>query len=221
MINFRPKAFLFDLNGTMIDDMHFHLEVWHKILNEDLNAGLTMEQVRGQMYGKNHELLERVFGAGRFTLEEANSISRLKEDRYQEMYRPHMKLLPGLPELLEKAAGLNIKMAIGSAAIPYNIDFVLDTLHIRRYFQTIVSAEDVLNSKPDPETYLKAAELLGVHPSDCLVFEDAPKGVEAAQRAGIQSVAITTLHSPEEFSGLRNILLFVKDYHDSRLLNIL
>jgi beta-phosphoglucomutase len=221
MSDFRPKAFLFDLNGTMIDDMHFHLEVWHSVLNDDLKAGLTIEEVRSHMYGKNHELLERVFGAGRFTLEESNRISRKKEDRYQEMYRPHMKLLPGLPELLERAASVNIKMAIGSAAIPYNIDFVLDTLHIRHYFQAIVSAEDVLNSKPDPETYLKAAELLAVNPSDCLVFEDAPKGVEAAQRAGIQSVAITTLHSPEEFSGLTNILMFVKDYYDPRFLTIL
>ena len=71
-------------------------------------------------------------------------------------------------------------MAIGSAAIPFNIDFILDQLDIRKYFKAIVSAEDVGISKPHPETFLKAARLINVDPSLCLVFEDAPKGVEAA-----------------------------------------
>jgi beta-phosphoglucomutase len=211
---FTPKAFLFDLNGTMVDDMRFHLEVWHAILNQDLKARLTLEEVRSHMYGKNHELLERVFGNGKFTREESDKISRAKEDRYQDLYRPHMKLLPGLQELLQKAAERRVKMAIGSAAIPYNIDFVLDTLNIRHFFQAIVSADDVLNSKPDPETYLRAAEQLSVSPSECLVFEDAPKGVEAAQRAGMPAIAITTMHSPDEFSYLSNILMFAEDYND-------
>jgi beta-phosphoglucomutase len=216
MSKFYPAALLFDLNGTMIDDMSFHLDVWYSILNDDLKAGLSREEVRAQMYGKNDELLERVFGTGRFSLEELNQISKMKEDRYQEIYRPHLRLLPGLRELLDKARALKIKLAIGSAAIPYNINFVLDELRIRDYFDAIVSADDVLNSKPDPETYLKAASLVHVQPSDCIVFEDAPKGVEAAERAGIKSVVITTLHSPEEFSGLSNVAMYVSDYYDPR-----
>ena len=216
MNSFSAKAFLFDLNGTMIDDMHFHLRVWHAILNDDLSAGLSLEEVRRQMYGKNHELLERVFGTGALTLDEADRISRLKEERYQEMYRPHMKLLPGLSDFLENAYRKKIPMAIGSAAIPFNIDFVLDTLQIRHFFKAIVSADDVVNSKPDPETYLKAASLLGVDASECLVFEDAPKGVEAAERAGMSAIAVTTLHKAGEFGHLSNILMFVADYTDPR-----
>jgi beta-phosphoglucomutase len=216
MRGFYPAAFLFDLNGTMIDDMNFHLDVWFSILNEELNAGLSREEVRSHMYGKNNELLERVFGTDRFSLEESDRISRMKEDRYQEIYRPHLKLLPGLHELLNKARTLGIKIAIGSAAIPYNINFVLDALNIRHYFAAIVSADDVRNSKPDPETYLKAAALLNVRPSDCIVFEDAPKGVESAGRAGIKSVVITTLHSSNEFAELSNVLMYVKDYKDPR-----
>lgn len=221
MSSFSAKALLFDLNGTMIDDMHYHLRVWHSILNDDLSAGLSMDEVKSQMYGKNNELLERVFGAGAFTMEESDRISRMKEERYQEIYRPHMALLPGLADFLETALQKKIPMAIGSAAIPFNIDFVLDTLQIRHFFNAIVSAHDVLNSKPDPETYLKAAELLGIHPSDCLVFEDAPKGVEAAQRAGMASVAITTLHAPLEFGHLSNIVMFARDYTDPRFSSLL
>lgn len=209
-------AFIFDLNGTMIDDMHFHLRVWASILN-DLGAGLTEEEVRSNMYGKNHELLERVFGKNRFSLQDADRISLAKEDRYQEVYRPHMKLIAGLPAFLEQSYQNKIPMAIGSAAIPYNIDFVLDNLSIRHYFSTIVSAEDVEQSKPHPEVFLKAAGQLGVLPAHCVVFEDAPKGVEAAANAGMPCVAITTMHAEDEFAHHSNILFFIRDYTDPRL----
>jgi hypothetical protein len=75
----RPAAFIFDLNGTMINDMEFHSTAWYDILNDELKAGLTREQVERQMYGKNEELLVRVFGEGRFTGEEMATISRKKE----------------------------------------------------------------------------------------------------------------------------------------------
>jgi beta-phosphoglucomutase len=218
MMNNPPaKAFLFDLNGTMIDDMHFHLKVWHSILNEDLKARLSLEEVRAQMYGKNDELLERVFGKGHFSKDEMTKISRLKEDRYQEVYKPHLRLLPGLDVLIRKAFSGGIKMAIGSAAIPYNINFVLDNLDLHSYFPVVVSADDVEKSKPDPETYLKAALQLDVNPATCVVFEDAPKGVEAAANAGMPSIVVTTMHEEHEFAHLGNVLMFVRDYTDSRL----
>jgi len=80
-----------------------------------------------------------------------------------------------------------------------------------------VSADDVLVSKPDPETFTKCADLLGVPYGDCIVFEDAPKGVEAARAAGMKAVVITTYHGPEHFAHLDNILLFIEDYTDERL----
>ena len=85
----------------------------------------------------------------------------------------------------------------------------------------IVSADDVKNSKPDPETFLKAAELLGVDPSNCIVFEDAPKGVESAQNAGMKCVVLTTMHEEHEFSQYNNILFFVEDYTESEKLESL
>ena len=209
-----PRALIFDLNGTMINDMEFHMRAWSEILNNDLKAGLSPDQVKSQMYGKNSELLDRVFGKGKFTEEEMEYWSREKEKRYQKAYLPHLWLINGLQELLEKAWEKKIPMAIGSAAIPFNIDFVLDNLDVRKYFSAIVSAEDVTISKPDPETFLKAAESLDIEPSGCLVFEDAPKGVEAAARAGMKSVVLTTMHNRNDFSFTDNILAFIKDYTD-------
>lgn len=216
----KAKAFLFDLNGTMIDDMHFHLKIWHDVLNNDLGANLSVEEVRSHMYGKNDELLARIFGAGKFTQQQVEEITQRKEEKYQAMYRPHLDLLPGLFTFLEKAHKSGIKMAIGSAAIPFNIDFVLDNLNIRHYFGAIVSAHDVIESKPHPEVFLKAAKLLGVEPSSCVVFEDAPKGVEAARNAGMKSVALTTMHSREEFKHPDDVLMFLADYTSRELCSL-
>lgn len=206
------KAFIFDLNGTMIDDMQYHVRAWYHILNDQLGANLDRETVKSHMYGKNSELLIRVFGKNRFTPEEMDRLSMEKETAYQSAFRPYLKLIDGLDIFLQKTHAAHIPMAIGSAAITFNIDFVLDNLSLRHYFNAIVSADDVNHSKPDPETYLKAAEQLGIAPADCLVFEDAPKGVEAAQNAGMDSVVLTLLHDEHEFSQYDNVIRFIRNY---------
>lgn len=210
----RPDAFIFDLNGTLIDDMEFHSAAWYAILNEDLKAGLTRDEVRRQMYGKNEELLERVFGKGHFSKQEADAISMRKERAYQTAFRPHLQLIAGASGFLEKAARHGIRMGIGTAAIPFNVDFVLDNLGLRPYFTSIVSAADVTTSKPDPETFLKAAGELGAAVAGCIVFEDAPKGVEAAQRAGMSCIVLTTMHEKDEFLAFPNVLRYIADYTD-------
>ena len=208
------KAFIFDLNGTMIDDMTYHTRAWQTLLNNELGGNFTWDEVKTQMYGKNPEVLVRMFGPDRFTMDEMNRLSLEKEKKYQIEFLPHLKLLPGLNELLENAYQQGIPMAIGSAAIPFNIDFVLDNLNIRHYFKAIVSADDVILSKPHPETYLKAAALLNVLPADCIVFEDVPKGAEAAANAGMQAVVITTTHEQAEFNYLNNVICFARDFEE-------
>ena len=211
------KAFILDLNGTMIDDMQYHAKAWYEMLNNELQAGLSIDEVKKQMYGKNEEVLQRIFGKNYFTDEEMKALSFEKERRYQKIYAPHLGLIKGLAEFLEQCKQHNILLAIGTAAIPFNIDFTLDTLHIRHYFSAIVSADDVSASKPDPETFTKAARQLHVDFSNCIVFEDAPKGVEAAMNGRMKSVVITTMHPEKEFMGYNNILFFIKDYTDNRL----
>lgn len=203
------RAFLFDLNGTMIDDMEYHVRAWHGIFNR-LGVAISLEETKMQCYGKNAEVIERVM-PGRFSEEEKYAMSMDKETKYQQAYRPYLKLIDGLDTFLKNARDKHIRMAIGSAAIRFNVDFVLDGLQLHEYFPVIVSADDVQTSKPDPETYLKCAALLGVSPEECIVFEDAPKGVEAAERAGMQSVVLTIMHSKEEFAG-KNIIGFTPDY---------
>jgi beta-phosphoglucomutase len=213
------KAFIFDLNGTMVDDMSYHIKAWHRILN-NLGADISMEQMKEECYGKNHELLERIF-PGRFTHQKKNEMSYEKERQYQKDFKPNLKLIAGLDEFLKENHSAGIKTAIGSAAILFNIDFVLDGLQIRQYIDAIVSADDVSFSKPHPETFIKCAEALHIPPADCLVFEDSPKGAEAAANAGMDCLIITTLHHPDEFTDHENVIGFISTYEDAILQNLI
>ncbi len=192
--------------------MQYHIHAWHRIFNS-LGANISLERMKEECYGKNHEVIERIL-PGRFTYEEKDAMSLDKEKEYQKAFRPYLKLLPGLDDFLRESYQAGIKMAIGSAAIMFNIDFVLDGLNIRNYFQVLVSADDVKKSKPDPETYLKCSEALHMDPADCIVFEDAPKGVESALNAGMKCVVLTILHEENEFPASPDIIGFFKDYND-------
>lgn len=203
------KAFLFDLNGTMIDDMEYHINAWYTLLNE-MGFPISYEDTKKECYGKNHELLERIF-PGKFSEEEKIAMSSTKEERYRAAYLPHLALLPGLAKFLEMAKSKGIKMAIGSASIQGNVDFVVEGLQLQPYLDAIVTADDVSISKPHPETFLQCAKQLNIAPADCLVFEDAPKGTMAALNAGMDCVVITSMHEQHEFDDV-NVIRFIKDY---------
>ena len=208
----KTSAFILDMNGTMIDDMPYHIKAWHDIVTR-LGAKMTLQEVKEQCYGKNEELLERIF-PGRFSMEEKKQLEHEKESYYQQVYKADMKAIAGLHEFLARAWSHDIHIAIGSAAIMFNINFILDGLNLRPFFKAIVSADHVEVSKPDPETFLKAAEGLGIQPDLCVVFEDAPKGVETALNAGMRCVVLTTMHAKEEFLQYPNIIGFISDYTD-------
>lgn len=210
------QAIIFDLNGTMIDDMHYHELAWHDVFVNQLKAPLTFEEVRLQLYGRADEIFHRIFGPDKFSLEEIEKITNKKEERYREEFLPHLKLINGLDVLLKKLKSNQIPLAIGTAAPLLNVDFVLDNLNLRHYFPTVVGPDDVAISKPHPEVFLKAASRLGVPSEDCLVFEDSPKGIEAASRAGMKVIGITSYHTPEELKN-KNLLFTIEDYTDPRL----
>ncbi|MBT1703763.1 HAD family hydrolase [Chryseosolibacter indicus] len=213
-----PKynAFIFDMNGTMINDMHYHELAWYKVIVEELGAPLTQEELKHQLYGKNEELFERVFGATKFTKEEVDSHSLRKELRYREEFLPYLKLIDGLDTFLTRAKSEKIKLAIGTAAIVGNVDYVLDNLNLRNLFSVIIGPDDVAVSKPHPEVFLKAAQGLKVMPEECVVFEDSPKGIEAARRAGMKAVGVASYHTADELQNT-NVLCVINDYNDKTL----
>lgn len=202
------KAFLFDLDGTLIDTMHWHFITWQAVV-EELGSPLKGDALMKELYGNGAELMHRLVPHRTFTEEEARKIVDDKEARYRNLYGQNITVLEGAREFLEEALQQNIPMGIGTASNQANIDFALDFLDLRKYLQGIVGADDVEFSKPHPETWLKLSDALSTPPADCIVFEDAPKGVEAAQKAGMKAVAITGHYSANDFSGYDNIIQIV------------
>jgi beta-phosphoglucomutase len=210
------KAFLFDMDGTIMDNMQYHLQAWEKIIAEE-GSKLKGNNVFKQLYGKNTEILARLLSNKKYPIEKLKELATRKDSIYRQLYSPHIKLIQGLREFLADAKHQDVLLAIASGTAGKNVDFALDKLQVRDYFSTIVSGADVKTSKPDPETFLKAAEQLKVLPSDCIVFEDVPKGVEAAQNAGMKAIVVLTSHKKEEFESYSNVIQTITDY---RLLNV-
>ena len=172
------KAIIFDLDGTMVDNMMVHHHAWQEIL-KDLGLDLQIDEVMAKVHGINEEILERLFG-DRLSPSERSRISQEKEANYRKKYLTKLKLVDGLSEFIDLCSAHGIKLAVATAAPKENLDFVLDNLKIRNNFQVTLHAGDVIQGKPDPEVYKKALTGLGISPSECLVFEDSPTGAEAA-----------------------------------------
>lgn len=204
------KGFIFDMDGTMVDNMMTHHRAWQRKL-ATLGLELSLETVMERVHGINEEIIERLFGE-RFTPEERRRIAAEKEAEYRQIFRPELKLIDGLDEFLQAAHRLGIPMGIGTAAPVENVDFVLDTLGLRPLFRSVLHAQLVTRGKPDPEVFLNVAEQLGLPPQQCLVFEDSPTGAEAARRAGMPAVIVATTHQAEEFAGFENVQKIVADF---------
>jgi HAD superfamily hydrolase (TIGR01509 family) len=201
---------LFDMDGTLIDNMMVHHRAWQQLLAE-LGLHLTLQEVKQAVWGKNEDIFERIF-PGRFTAEEARMLGEGKERKYIEVYRDQIKMVEGLEHFLCAASDARCPMAIATAAPRICVDFVFESLTLSRFFSVVVHADQVVRSKPHPDPYLKAAELLGVRPEDCIVFEDAPVGIRASEAARMPSYVLLTTHSEEEFSDFPGILGFATDF---------
>jgi beta-phosphoglucomutase len=214
------KAFLFDLDGTLIDTMHWHFITWQVVV-EELGSELKGDALMKELYGNGAELMHRLVPHKTFTEEEARKIVDDKEARYRNLYGNNITVLEGAKEFLEEALVQNIPMGIGTASNQANIDFALDFLDLRKYLNAIIGADDVVFSKPHPETWLKLAEALSTAPENCIVFEDAPKGIEAAQKAGMRAIAITGHYAANDFNGYDNILKIVPSLNALKLRDLL
>ena len=192
------NAFLFDMDGVLADNSDFHVQAW-TVYSRRFGRELTVDDIKRRLGFNNRDYMRFVLGREP-TAEEVASSTTEKEALYRTIYQPHLVTPPGLIKLLDAAQRESIPCGVATSAPDDNVRFVLDGLGIRRYFQQVVDASHVKNSKPDPEIYLKAAERLGVSPAHCIVFEDAIAGIQAGHAAGMQVIAITTSYPAEILS---------------------
>ncbi len=201
-------ALIFDLDGVIVDSMPTHTLAWERYLEAH---GVDPNNVEARMHGKrNDDLVRDLFGRH---LDDAAVFEHgaAKERLFREMVGATLeqKLVPGIREFL---AAQTVPMAIGTNAEPANVDFTLNGAGLRQYFSAIVDGSQVARPKPFPDVYLRAAELLGVSPADCVVFEDSPVGIKAARSAGMKVVGLLT-HA----AILENVDLAVPDFRGPEL----
>lgn len=204
------RALIFDMDGTMVDNMGFHHEGWRRWFQA---SGLPFDEDTffARTAGRtNREILGAMFPD--LSAESLDAMGEEKERYYREAYLPHVQPLPGLMDLMALADKRGRPMSVATAAPPGKIAVVLDTLALRPRFRTIVSPSQGFRGKPHPDLFLEAARRMGVAAADCLVFEDAPLGLEAAANAGMRAVALTTMAAPEAFAGFDNLLAIAPDF---------
>lgn len=183
-------ALLFDLDGVIVDSNPVHVQVWRDYLRRyqiDLGGGLP-----SRMYGRRNDEIVRDFFGNHLSDEAVFSHGAAKEALYREVMRGQVasRLVPGVIAFIESHQGT--AMAVATNAEPANAELVLTETGLQNYFSAVVDGHQVERPKPAPDIYLRAAQLLGRPPRNCIVFEDSSAGVEAAIAAGARVVALTT-----------------------------
>ena len=183
------RGVIFDLNGTLVDDIPYHRDAWAMLAKK---LDVPMNELIFQSFNglKNEDIFPRLLGrdVGPGMLE---ALGREKEEHYRTLYRPHLAPTAGANALLARLRAAGVKLALASSSPPENRAMVLDGLEWNDTFDAIVIPEG-MPGKPAPDIFLAAARALDVPPSACLVFEDAWNGVKAATTAGMTVVGLTT-----------------------------
>ncbi|MGC3996517.1 MAG: HAD-IA family hydrolase [Anaeromyxobacter sp.] len=184
-------AAIFDLNGTVVDDMPVHAELWRALglsLGRDVPASVFLVELAG---ANDTVVLTRILGRPP-TPEELVELPASKERAYHETYRHRVAEVPGCLALLRELRDAGVPLALATLAPAPNRALVLDALQLHGTFDRIVGAEHVTRGKPAPDIFLAAAAGLGVAPERCVVFEDALNGIRAARAANMYAVGVTT-----------------------------
>ena len=198
------------MDGVIVDSNPYHKKAWRQFC-EQHNIFVTDEYLKTKVFGRTgDEGLASLFTKKLDAELIAKHIDEIDKN-FRDIYTPHIKLMPGLMEFLEKLKSGNIKCAVATSAPTANVELILNTTEINKYFEVLVDKAQVVKGKPDPEIYLKTAGLLKVKPEECIVIEDSLSGIAAAVNAGMKVVGITTTHNSEE---LKNTDLVINSFSE-------
>lgn len=204
------EGFIFDMDGTMIDSMPFHAQSWVEFTRRhgiridvaDLlrrTTGRTGAECMGELFGRY------------VPPDEALTLIHEKETIYRELFAPVFTEVAGFTAFSHKALGHGLKVGVGTAGDRHNIAFAMGHLKLPYEPHALVGGDEGLPGKPEPAIFLEAAKRMSTRANACIVFEDAPFGIEAARRAGMMAVAICSSHSARELAG-PHVLCAVRDY---------
>ena len=212
-----PIAVIFDMDGVIVDSNPYHKLAFHAFLKK-YNIILTDEELKTKVFGHTNKSIMSYIFKDDISLEQSQHWADEKEAIFREMYKADIQPVQGLTSFLQTLKEQKIDTAVGTSAPLENLDFVLDALNIRKFFNVLLHSADVTQGKPHPEIYLKAASKLNVDPRHCVVIEDSLPGVQAGISAGMKVIGITTTHTPEELS---NTHLVIQNFRELSMEKVL
>jgi beta-phosphoglucomutase-like phosphatase (HAD superfamily) len=222
MENSPTSALIFDMDGTMIYSMPYHAQSWLEFCARH-GISIDLPDLMARTTGRTGTECMALLLGRPVTAAEALPLVHEKEVIYRELFAPVFKEVAGFKAFAAKARTMGLKVGVGTAGDQHNIAFALAHLKMPHTPLAIVGGDQGFAGKPEPAIFLEAARLMNAVPTQCIVFEDAPFGIEAARRAGMRAVAVCTTHTAAQLAG-PHVLAAVRDYHqliDSQFLDSL
>lgn len=188
---------IFDMDGVLVDTAWAHWRSWHDVAEKE---GLAMsDEFFRRTFGMQNDAILPMLQPD-ISNEQMERLADWKEQRYRDIVKERVELAPGAQALLKDLKRHGFRLAIGSSAPAENLNLFWDGLGLATWFDARVTKEETTKSKPSPETFLKAAQKIGLAPACCAVVEDAVPGVQAARAAGMRVVAVTTTRQREDLA---------------------
>ncbi len=208
----KVEAFIFDMDGTMIDSMPWHARSWVEFVARH-GLKLDVSDILARTTGRTgiecmRELFERELSDA-----ECQALVHEKEEIYRAMFHDNFTEVAGFTAFAKAAEARGLKVAVGTAGDKGNIEFAMSRLKMDPLPLAIVGGDEGFSGKPTPAIFLEAARRIGVAPERCIVFEDAPFGIEAARRGGMRAVAVCSTHTAAELAG-PHVIAAVRDYNE-------
>lgn len=191
------RAVLWDMDGVLVDSGELHYQSWLETL-ADLPIPFDRDKFH-QTFGMDNTGTLTILMGKPPAADFLEMVSERKENRFRQLIRGHLQLLPGVLKCLSSLQEKGTLQAVASSAPQANIEVIVDELNIRNYFSALISASS-MPGKPNPAVFLEAARQLGLEPKHCVVIEDSVAGVAAARYAGMKCIAVTTTHPRSSLS---------------------
>jgi beta-phosphoglucomutase family hydrolase len=204
------RAFIFDMDGTMVESMPAHAKSWEEFSNRH-DIDMSVDEILKKTTGRTGVECIRLLLGDELSDRRAKELVDEKEQIYRDIFAQEFREVAGFARFLRQAQQRGLKVAVATAGDQKNLDFVLQRLGLEKQPDAQVRGDQGLPGKPEPDIFLEAARKLGADPAECIVFEDAPFGIEAAGRARMRAVAICSTHQPDELAG-EHVIAQVRDY---------
>lgn len=214
------KAVIFDMDGVIIDNQPYQKMAFRQLFKE-YNLQISNQEFTRKikkLRGRPIKMYIEDFFQDNYSNEEMEKINKRRDEIYKSIFKKNFKVVAGFVDFLNELKKTDLLLAVATSSTQELLEFTMENLNVKNSFNLVITADDIKNSKPHPEIYLKTAEKIRVLPEKCLVFEDSLAGIQSAQNANMKVVLVMTSHKKEEF---KKIDLAINDFTEINAPDIL